>query len=439
MSARTESELRDAQRGALGLVLAVVLIAALVVGVRASYGFFSSDYRISALFPRAGTGLREGSDVLLRGVTVGKVHSISLEDRQARVTLQLHKGVKIPAAAKATIEPKTLFGDDFVNIQFRGAKPQPPFVADGGHLRRTAFGTELEDLFDGADPLLRNLDQNALVQVISNMADTLRGYGKTFGHFIDVTTKATGLLDNTMTAQLQTLDALGRLLAGSRGIGKDLRAGIDSANRALPLFVEARANYDKALDALMPLSRHLSSFLSVNEIDIDRFLDHNGDFLRVLLARRPEIAQTIYGIYRFVYRVSEASSADVLPPGAHSLYIKAFQQAGDIFSFVCNSFRAMSPPGFSDVLDSLGQALSGLNLPPGIQLACNVNGGSVANPSATTSSAPSSSATAATAPSASSASPTNLGTSVYSALGQPNGDPTGMGRVLSQLLGGVAQ
>ena len=93
--------------------------------VKAVDGAFSGSYELTGLFERAGEGIHPGSEVVYRGVTVGHVASISLDGLQAKLTLDIEHGFKVPANAVATVKPKNLFGAEEVDLAFPGQPGGP--------------------------------------------------------------------------------------------------------------------------------------------------------------------------------------------------------------------------------------------------------------------------------------------------------------------------
>ena len=69
------------------LICAAVLVVAVggtVTLVRDSNGDYSGDYPLSGLFAQAGEGLPPGSEVVFRGVQVGRVSSAALQGDEAK-------------------------------------------------------------------------------------------------------------------------------------------------------------------------------------------------------------------------------------------------------------------------------------------------------------------------------------------------------------------
>jgi len=119
--------------------------------------FGGRGYEIYALFSNTG-GIKTGSTVVLAGVEVGRVKSISLENYQAKITLLLQPEVKIQEDAIASIKTKGLVGEKYIEITPGGSNEFIPpggrireggsneFIPPGGRIRETQPPVDLEDL-----------------------------------------------------------------------------------------------------------------------------------------------------------------------------------------------------------------------------------------------------------------------------------------------------
>jgi phospholipid/cholesterol/gamma-HCH transport system substrate-binding protein len=95
---------------------------------------------IYAVFSNIG-GLKNGAEVQIAGVTVGRVKQISLRDYQARVKIQIDAGVKIQEDAIASIKTKGLVGEKYIEISPGGSDVNIPA---GGKIQDTVPPFDLE-------------------------------------------------------------------------------------------------------------------------------------------------------------------------------------------------------------------------------------------------------------------------------------------------------
>jgi phospholipid/cholesterol/gamma-HCH transport system substrate-binding protein len=104
-----------------------------------------SSYKVDAQFANIGQ-LKDRAPVKVAGVRVGQVQSITLEPGKdvADVTLSIDKKyAQIPTDSVAAIYTSGLLGDQYVGIQFGGAKT---YVTDGGHFGLTKSTQPLEEM-----------------------------------------------------------------------------------------------------------------------------------------------------------------------------------------------------------------------------------------------------------------------------------------------------
>ena len=99
-------------------------------------------YEVFAIFSDIG-GLRSDSPVVVAGVDVGRVKSISLEDYEARVVLQIMPGLQVHEDAVVSVKTRGLIGEKFIQIS-AGAADE--LIQPGGRIRQTESAVDIEAL-----------------------------------------------------------------------------------------------------------------------------------------------------------------------------------------------------------------------------------------------------------------------------------------------------
>lgn len=99
-------------------------------------------YEVHALFSNSG-GLKTGSSIVIAGVDVGRVKSITLDNFQAQIVLRLPDDVKIQEDAIASIKTKGLIGEKYIEITPGGSEK---IIKPGGRIRETQPAVDLEEL-----------------------------------------------------------------------------------------------------------------------------------------------------------------------------------------------------------------------------------------------------------------------------------------------------
>jgi virulence factor Mce-like protein len=419
--------MRRLRRASISLLVLFVLVAGTVTLIRNANGDFAGDYALSGMFPKSGEGLVPGSDVVFRGVQVGRVSTIALKDNEARVSLLIDPTFKVPTDATATIQPVNLFGAEVVSLSTpHGNSEAGPYLPRNGTFAHAATSDELGDLFAAATPLLQKINTQALSTVLGELGQASQGEGPNIARSIGAGTQLATLLNNTLNSQLNALDSFARFseaVAPAAGSLNSLNAQI---NAGLPTFNAEEANYQKLLNTLIPFSNDLASLLTTYHPDIDTILASGDNISRVLLAQQDTIGQVVQGAYHYFLKIAEgASSLNTLPDGSTYVYFNTFVLFKDVNSLVCNLI-APDAPGLS-FLQPIQQALAG----SGSAFNCNAelsqfedvqNDGTPGLSSAPTSGATTAGNTAST--------------EAYGMAGQPDtGKGTSLGSYVSGLLG----
>jgi len=415
-------EARLGARALLSVGIVLALAAGATVAVRAAYGAYSHDLLVHTRFARAGQGLRSGSDVKYRGVDVGSVRSITLRHRHVDVVLQLRRDVRIPAGTSATVRPKTIFGEKYVELAARPDDPGP-YLADGDGVRAGTPTPEVEELVDTTDHLLRRVDATELANLTDELVRASQGEGDRVAHLVDRSVRATAVIHDTLDAQLRAVDSLQRFAAEYRDIGPALNATNANLNELLPTFNAARTDYERLLATLRPFADHLAEFVEVNEADIGQLLADGDNIVRVLTARKQNISETIRGLDRYTTTLADAIAPGTLPDGSRYGNMKLFIDMGDLHDLLC-AVLGPSSPGTD--LSAVRAALAA-RVP---QLACPGDGP-----------APPASGASASAPPVAAAGPAarpDATTAIVSALASPDAATDGgtVGDLLVPLLGG---
>lgn len=436
------------------VALAVLAIAGTgaVVLVRLSNGDYSGDYTLSGVFPRAGEGLQSGSEVVFRGVQVGRVATIALDGTRAKITVLMDPSFRVPADAVATVEPVNLFGAEQVTLSTPGGG-QPggvetdagPYLAPGGEFTHTASSDQLGDLFAAAAPLLDQVNTENLASVISDVAQASDGEGPRISKAIGAGAQLAGYLDQSLQAQLAALDSFSRFTAAIAPDGTALNGLSAQENLALPTFNADVADYQRLLDNLTSFSDELARLLTDYHPDIATLLTQGANVARVLTAEQTQVGQVVRGAYEYAYKVSKGGSSATLPDGSKFAYFNSFILFGDVNTLVCDLLAPPEPN--MAYLEPLQQALAGAGTPFNCQsqLAAfdAAQGQSSTTASTPTSTTPSTATPSTATPSTPSgpvavpATAQTLANQIYAILGHPSSTSgQSVGQYVHSLLGG---
>jgi phospholipid/cholesterol/gamma-HCH transport system substrate-binding protein len=124
------------------LGLAAVAYLTLKLGSGSMVG--GNTYLVEARFTNSG-GLHNGCNVLVAGVTVGRVEGVRVDptDYSAIATLRLQSALRLPTDSMASIKTSGLIGDKFVSLS-PGA--DDTYLEPGTRITMTESAVDLESL-----------------------------------------------------------------------------------------------------------------------------------------------------------------------------------------------------------------------------------------------------------------------------------------------------
>ena len=101
----------------MGAMVLVVAISFLILGMQSINSNQKEGYNISLIFGST-SGLKNGDDVRISGINVGKITKLDLdvEDYNARVMVKLFNNIKIPDDSSARITSSSLLGGNYLDI-----------------------------------------------------------------------------------------------------------------------------------------------------------------------------------------------------------------------------------------------------------------------------------------------------------------------------------
>jgi phospholipid/cholesterol/gamma-HCH transport system substrate-binding protein len=310
-----------------GAVVITLVSAVVIVGVRAANGAFRPRYQLLGTFASAGQGLLAKSDVKIRGVNIGSVESIRLVGGRALVRMDIDDDEPVPVSATATIRPKTLFGEKFVDIDPGAGEADGPFLGDEDPIRQTTSGFELEKVLSDAFPLLKAIDGDELATILSELSAAGKGLGPTVNRTI-VNTAAVLDQQNRRAAELgRFLDDLALLAESLEGTSSDLVATSRDLNRALPGLNARSAQLSTTLDQAARLSADVADLLEANRPFLEKGITEGGKVLQVLYERRDRIPGLVRGL-RYFFEVLGSVGRIELGDGTRLAAVKGILGGG---------------------------------------------------------------------------------------------------------------
>ncbi|NKQ52716.1 MCE family protein [Amycolatopsis sp. K13G38] len=298
---------KELRLAALGLIGVVVLVGATVCAIAYRSGAFHGEPELTLVVPASAGPLRAQSQVQYRGVIVGTVADVEPGKDSSTVTLDVPSPQMLPAAAKARILPRTLFGDQYVDIVADDPTPglragtTIPHDESAPTAQLYAAVTKLYDLLGSLHPA-------ELSAALGAVADAFRGKGAELGALIDrahqVVTGA-GPLAEAVLGDLSTVSTLSDELARS---APDLFRTLDNAVSLSDTLVAKKDDLHRLLLAGTEASDVVGSTLVDNADRVITLVHDAGSVMDTVSAHPGVLPATVRDLGDLLAAVTRAFS-----------------------------------------------------------------------------------------------------------------------------------
>src|SRR5436305_420081 len=315
-----------------GLVALTLFGSLTVFGVYLGSGKLSPKYHLHAKFTAAGQGLQNGSDVKVHGINVGQVTTVHLVDGEAQVNMWLHSGEKVPVNASATIRPKTLFGEKFVDIEPGPSEASGPFLKNNGFIKQTTGGFELEQVLTDLYPILKAVRPEDVTTLLDTLAHSGQGLGPEINRQIVAFQQVSDVNVAHDADTREFLDDLARLSGSLANSAPNLVAGSKDLNAALPDLNSQAGNLTTVLDQLTRLSSDAADILEANRGFLNKSATEGGKSIQLVYDNRNQLPAVINGLRQFFQVLGEAAGTlpDPSSPGTTLATIKFIVGGGSL-------------------------------------------------------------------------------------------------------------
>lgn len=219
-------------------------------------------------------GLREGDDVRMAGVRVGRVEKVELEGKSAKVSFVVQDDQRLFGNTVASVTYQNIVGQRYLGLSL-GKEGSPQQLPPGSviPLERTEPSFDVTALLNGYEPLFSLLNPQDADNLTKGVIESLQGDSSSLA---------------TLISQTSTL-------------------------------TETFAGRDQALgDVITNLNKVISNLAAQNN-NLDGVITQTRDAVSVLDRRRPELVASAGSLARVLGRLS-ISARDVYPALSEFIY-----------------------------------------------------------------------------------------------------------------------
>lgn len=277
--------MRAHRRPLLGLIYLVVMTVLVTVCVMTYNKQMpwqrSADVVLRTRTP--GLELNRLSDVKFRGVRVGEVRRVTTDGREATIELAIDPDrlALIPADVDASIVPKTLFGEKYVDLQ-APASAGSARLAAGDEITQSTTSVELGLIFDRLVPVLQTLRPDQLNTLLGSLAAAVDGRGEDIARLLRGTEDFLQELRPSLPTLVEDLDLLDRTASVYADAAPDFLDLLSNASGISASLVAAEQQLRALLDAVIATAGRTTRVLDRNADALVRLNGRARPLLRVL-------------------------------------------------------------------------------------------------------------------------------------------------------------
>ncbi|MCW2598785.1 MAG: transporter substrate-binding protein [Frankiales bacterium] len=219
-------------------VLGLVYAGGRYAGLGALVPGYDKGYLVKADFSDSG-GVFVGAQVTYRGITVGKVESLTLLPDGVQVGLRLQPGSQVPTPTKAFVDNRSAVGEQYVDLQPQTDNGPALKAGDVIPQSMTTIPIQPTQLIVNLDKLVRSVNTADVTVVLDELGKAFEGSGGDLQRLIDAS-------DQLTAAATQNLPQTLKLIRDSKPVldtQRDLAGSFRSYNASLAsLTTQLRAS-----------------------------------------------------------------------------------------------------------------------------------------------------------------------------------------------------
>ncbi|WP_328353213.1 MCE family protein [Mycobacterium sp. NBC_00419] len=258
--------MRSVSRAVFWLTIfsAIAVVCTLIVVTALRSPITGTVSRYTAAFTDV-SGLYVGDDVRISGVQVGKVETIRLDGRIAKVDFTAQDNQPVFTNTVAAVRYQSLIGQRYVEL-VQPAKPDKRLPAGGDiPLGQTIPSFDVAKLFNGFRPIFQTVDPAQFNLLGENLLRLIQGDENGVGpflHDLDVIAKLATDRKAVITAIIKNLSSISQDLGGK---SQQLFQLIAVLNDVLTQFGSNAAEFRSALDVGLPVLRNTTHIMGYLE------------------------------------------------------------------------------------------------------------------------------------------------------------------------------
>jgi phospholipid/cholesterol/gamma-HCH transport system substrate-binding protein len=298
----------------------------------------------------AGNEMHVDAQVLVRGVQVGEVRSISANGSGATLMLAIQPDMvsELPANVTAEMVPTTLFGERYVDL-ILPRHPVSRRLGSGSVITQdnSRDAIEVEEVLNNLLPALTAVQPQNLAVTLTAISQALQGRGTQLGQTLDELNTYLQKMNPNLPALDTDISELVQVTKTYSQAAPDILQALNDFSVTSQTIVAQQDTLSELYTTLTQSAQDLNTFLSQNQNNIIGLSTNGLPTLRILARYAPEFPCTLEELVNFEPYMNKVLGAGTDQPGLH-VHVDVQQPLGNAAEPLGNYEANRDTPVFGD-------------------------------------------------------------------------------------------
>jgi phospholipid/cholesterol/gamma-HCH transport system substrate-binding protein len=308
------------RRRLVGVVFLLVFALLIWLSLALYHKQFTPVSTVTLYTNSVGNEMHTGAEVMVRGVQVGQVQSITADGTRARLQLAIQPGMvpRLPANVTALMVPTTLFGERYVDLLIP-AHPATARLTAGSVITQdhSADAVEVETVLNNLLPMLRAFEPDKLSITLTAIAQGLHGHGKQLGQTLVQLSSVLHRYNPHLPALDNDIKQLAGVAQTLNTASPDLLQALDDFTVTSQTLTSQQASFAALYATVTTASDDIRAFLDTNSNNIISLSTASTATLQILARYSPEFPCVLTDLKNFVPAADKLLGKGTNQPGLH--------------------------------------------------------------------------------------------------------------------------
>lgn len=309
------------RRRSVGVVFLLVLGFLIWLSLALYNKQFSTVDTVTLRTGSVGNELHPDAQVLVRGVQVGEVQSITAAGHGATLTLAIQPNMvnQIPANVTAEMMPTTLFGERYVDLIIP-SHPVTARLVSGStiHQDDSKDAVEVEQVLNNLLPMLTTVQPQDLDVTLTAISQALQGRGSELGSTLDLLNSYLHKFNPNLPALDHDISELVQVVNTYSAAAPSIVQALNDFSITSQTILAQQENLSALYSTLTQATEDLNTFLNQNSGNIIGLSSEGLPSLKILARYASEFPCIFQDLKNFIPNMNKVLGAGTNQPGLHA-------------------------------------------------------------------------------------------------------------------------